>query len=176
MSTCDIDFTYEDQVLNKLFKAMEPKQRAMAMRNTVKAVARDMTNTVKGNVKSGMRRAPASLTKGVRNRTFKKSIGFTVTLGEDRRTGKGFYASKHAKRDVPVLRWADTGTGDRFTRKKMYRFKGKQGWAMSRHRGQMKAGHFVRKAVDAKGPALTREMAMTFRTKIIETAKKYGCI
>lgn len=177
----DCDFTYDDSQLQALWAQMQPKERKKALkgafRRTGNVLKREVVKQIRGKVQSNR-----ELEKGVRVLVFKRKAGFRVTLGEDRKGRKGVYASKkknRQSREVPVLRFMDTGTNSRVRRRTLYRGGRKKKYAFvptAPSRGRLQAGNFIEGARTSYGASVTQELMDELREQTLKTAKKYGCI
>lgn len=172
---------YDDSNLQRLFEALTPKQRMVAMRRAFKREANYVRNIAISNM-WGCLNAGRKIESGIRAIVFKRKAGFKVTIASKKANSKGngergYYISrKLRKKDAtgkPVLIWAEEGTDPRYT-------KGRLKWGNLKTRkahftGHMKSYGFMKKTLDETQFTVTDHL----RNEIIESvqteAKKYGC-
>lgn len=116
-----VDLSYDDSNLQRLFAALEPKQRKELFRSAFKRTGNKVRKVARQNVQSSGLRDANELKKGVRVVTFKREAGFRVTVAGRASTMKNPKREKsmHLTRrgvKVPVLQWAEPGTAMRRTR------------------------------------------------------------
>lgn len=172
---------YDDSNLQRLFDALTPKQRMVAMRRAFKREASYVRNIAISNM-WGCLNAGRKIESGIRAIVFKRKAGFKVTIATKRANSKGngergYYISrKLRKKDAtgkPVLIWAEEGTDPRYTKGRI-----KMGIWKSRKvhsTGRMRPYGFMKKTLDETQFTVTDHL----RNEIIESvqteAKKYGC-
>ena len=166
---------YDDRNLQKLFAAMDPKQRMKALKGAFRKEANRVRKAAVNNVRASIR-SDRELEKGVRALVFKrKAVGFRVTVGTKRvkRTGKefGFHKNRRGLKK-PVLIWAEEGTKPRRTKTATKIF------ARSRkghNTGQMKRYGFMQRTAAQERGVVTANIHTEVNNSIIREAKKYGC-
>lgn len=174
-----VSMTYDDSQLDKLFAAMEPKQRASALRGAVGKAGRKVRNAAVQNLRASIKdhKANKILEKGIRMVRYKRAIGFRVTVGTGRSKGQGFYQSKRftgsKSREVPVLVWLENGTALR----RNSRRKGWGGWGAGAkgNRGRIIAHRYMYTTRQQQASRTTAELHDAIREYVAKTAKKYGC-
>lgn len=157
---------YDDSNLQRLFEELEPKRRLQALKGAYRKEAGKVRKMAVNNLRSTGVHTSKGLEKGVRALVFKKKVGFRVTVGERyaNKNGKG-EAGFHTNRQglkKPVLRWMDTGTKDRRTKK-------------GARRGRMKRYGFIAKTTDDVRDTVTGDLRGEIVNSILRVAKKYGC-
>ncbi len=173
---------YDDTNLQKLFEALTPKQRMVAMRRAFRREANRVRKTAVNNMRNSIN-ADKDIERGIRATVFKQVAGFRVTIGTKKanRMGKGergYYISrkrrgKEEATGKPVLIWAEEGTGSRQTRGRIsFRsWKARKAHAT----GRMKRYGFMRKTLDETRNSVTDNLHNALITSITKAAKKYGC-
>lgn len=74
------DITYDDSQLRAMFEDLQPKHRVKALKSAVRRGGNMVKKAAVGVLRSKIHSTP-SLEKGIRVLTFKKSVGFRVTIG-----------------------------------------------------------------------------------------------
>lgn len=165
----DLDFKYDDSNLQKLFKELEPKQRVKTLRAAFRIAGNKVRKAAVSNIRQSLN-SNKELEKGVKVKVWKRYAGFRVTVGS------GYYQSKRFSgqfaRKVPVLRWADTGTDARKTKRKSALFgKGRKSHAT----GRVKRYGFMAKTLSQVESSVTGYIQDSVIMVVKRTAKKYGC-
>lgn len=164
--------TYDDTNLRRLFAELAPAKRYKALRRGFLRQAKKVRGAVIKNIlASGVNHA-SELARGARSVVYsKKKTGFRVTVGESRRGkhGKGFYYSKQLDRNIPLLRWMDTGTKPRSTKGRGIFMRGR------RFTGSLPRYGFIEKARAEVGSSVERELKDEIVKSVKEVSKKYGC-
>lgn len=115
------NFDYDDSNLIRMIDELDAKHRAKALKAALRIAGNKVKKTAIKNLRQSIN-SNKKLEKGVKVKVWKRTAGFRVTVGD------GFYKSKRftgsTAREVPVLRWLDTGTKGRKTKKKLRFFSG----------------------------------------------------
>lgn len=180
---------YDDRNLQKLFAAMDPKQRMKALKGAFRKEANRVRKAAVNNVRASIR-SNRELEKGVRALVFKRKAGFRITVGTkpgSKKTGKGkagYYVRQSIRKkykddkerlkkyEKPVLMWADIGTAQRRT-KSATRI-----WTRSRKghsTGRMKRYAIIAKTQNQVSDSVTDSLHKEVVDSIIRVSKKYGC-
>lgn len=166
---------YDDRNLQKLFVAMDPKQRMKALKGAFRKEANRVRKAAVNNVRASIR-SDRDLEKGVRALVFKRKAGFRVTVGTKNanKNGKGesgFHTNRRGLKK-PILMWADIGTAQRRT-KSATRI-----WTRSRKghsTGRMKRYAIIAKTQNQVSDSVTDSLHKEVVDSIIRVSKKYGC-
>lgn len=155
---------YDDSNLQRLFRAMDPKQRMRvfktAMRRQAAIVKAEVIKELRMDVRSSRQ-----LERGVRAGLVKRGAGFKVTVAPR----KGCTRSKSDGR--PVAFWMETGTADRAT-------KLRTSWGRRKRKGHytgaLKTYGFVQRTGRAVAPYVTESLRTEITESLVKLAKKYG--
>lgn len=166
---------YDDRNLQKLFVAMDPKQRMKALKGAFRKEANRVRKAAVNNVRASIR-SDRDLEKGIRALVFKRKAGFRVTVGTKsaNKNGKGesgFHTNRRGLKK-PILMWADIGTAQRRT-KSATRI-----WTRSRKghsTGRMKRYAIIAKTQNQVSDSVTDSLHKEVVDSIIRVSKKYGC-
>lgn len=171
----DAEFKYDDSNLQKLFKELEPKERIKSLRAVFRIAGNKVRKTTVAIIRQSVN-SNKELEKGVKVRLWKEVAGFRVTVGSGKYHSKRFTGS--SAREVPVLRWLDTGTDDRSTGgrkvkgfKRLFSRKGSKGHAT----GRLKRYAFMAKTKGQTESSVTTYVRDATVLIIKRLAKKYGC-
>lgn len=173
------DITYDDRQLQQLFKDMDPKRRLQAIKGGFRREANQVKKTAINNLRSSGIRTDKDLESGIRAKVFKRSAGFSVTIGTKKagkngKGEKGMHINRRGEKK-PILIWAEGGTKDRKTQPK----KGTRRRA-SRSRAQHSTGRmprygFMTQTAEDVRDSVTDDLHKMVLTNVEKTAKKYGC-
>lgn len=165
----DAEFKYDDSNLQKLFKELEPKERIKSLRAVFRIAGNKVRKTTVAIIRQSVN-SNKELEKGVKVRLWKEVAGFRVTVGSGKYHSKRFTGS--FAREVPVLRWLDTGTDARKTKRKFALFgKGRKSHAT----GRLKRYAFMAKTKQQTESSVTTYVRDATVLIIKRIAKKYGC-
>ena len=142
---------YDDSNLQRLFDALTPKQRMVAMRRAFKREANYVRKVAISNMRSRIN-ADKDIESGIRAFVFR---------GNPRATGK------------PVLIWAEEGTDPRYTKGRISGWNWKSRKAHST--GRMRPYGFMKKTLDETRHVVTDNLHNEIINSIQKEAKKYGC-
>lgn len=167
------NLSYDDRNLQRLFAAMEPKQRLRTMRGAFRREANRVRRIAINNLRESIR-TDKDMERGVRAVVFKNKPGFRVTVGtKTTKRGKsyGFHRNRRGL-EKPVLLWAEDGTQPRYTRtrSKVYTRSRK-----GHYTGRMRSYRFMARTRDEVKDSVTESLHNELRERIIKDAKKYGC-
>lgn len=162
---------YDDSRLQRLFKALEPKQRISALKGGMRKEANRLKKVAISNLRSSGMRTDKKLEKGIRTKVYNKMSGFKVYVTTDKKGG-GFHVNRFGQKK-PVLIWAELGTNARRT-------KGNGGRRALRKRaahstGRMRRYGFMEKMLQTELSKVTNNVHNATRDWVLRTAKKYGC-
>lgn len=164
---------YDDSQLRDLYAALTESERRKALRNAMRARARDFRKVAFGHLRSERPNVGTAAIGGFRMFTYYKDVlGFRVTVGKTgnariKRTkidmGGGLTATvKTYSKNIPTLMWLEDGTKTRF---------------FKRHsRGKMPAVRFMVKAKTSTAGRMTAALGDDMRKFVVKEAKKHGCI
>ena len=165
----NLDFKYDDTNLQKLFGELQPKQRIKAMRGAFRMAGNKVRKAVIDNLRESVN-SNKTLEKGIKVMVWKKVAGFRVTVGNGKYKSRR-YTGKNSK-EVPVLRWLDTGTGVRKTKGSSRGF----GLSKKGHStGHLKRYGYMAKTKAQVASSVTGYIQESVIKSIKRTAKKYGC-
>lgn len=163
--------TYDDSNLRKLFSELRPKRRRAALKGAMTRAATSVKKSAAANLKATGIHNAAALSRGISSSAFRRTLGFKVTVKSS--GNKGFHVNRRGLKK-PVLRWAETGTKRRKTRRAVSFFCAGR-WRQGRNRGSMPRFGFMEKTRDeVKGP-ITAQVQQAIVDNIQKTARKYGC-
>jgi hypothetical protein len=164
---------YDDSRLYALFDALSPQNRKKALKGALRSMAKKMRKNIVQELRATGIHTTPDLERGVRSMLLRRDVaGFRVTVGERRGSSngrtkaRGYYISRHAKpgsKGRPILRWLDTGTTSRTTKRS------------KRSTGSIRPGSFVDKGVNRTKPTLTNDTRQAIFDYILKTSQKYGC-
>lgn len=162
---------YDDTNLRKLFAELQPKRRKQALKGGARRTAAKVRRTAVTNLRASMN-SNSRLEKGVRIVVFKRVVGFSVTIRPGK-SNRGYYLSSHRRdgRYLPVLKWAETGTRDRFRRGKRSFLRHRRGGST----GRMPELGFMETTRSHMSGEITASMRSEIETSIRRIAQKYGC-
>lgn len=167
---------YDDSNLQRLFAALQPRQRMQALKGAFRREAGRVRKVAVGNLRSSIR-SDRDLERGVRAIVFKRKAGFRVTIGTKKagKSGKeyGFHTNRRGLKK-PVLIWAESGTKRRQSRHAT-RYPVGSRWATGKNRGAMKSYGFMSKTKSDVRGSVTDSLHNQVREYVTKTAKKYGC-
>ena len=173
---------YDDSNLQRLFDALTPKQRMVAMRRAFKREANYVRKVAISNMRSRIN-ADKDIESGIRAFVFKRKAGFRVTIGTKKANSKGkgergYYISRKLRGNPratgkPVLIWAEEGTDPRYTKGRISGWKWKSRKAHST--GRMRPYGFMKKTLDETRHVVTDNLHNEIINSIQKEAKKYGC-
>lgn len=157
------DFHYDDSRLMRLFGELDARQRRKALKGAMAASARALRRAAVSNLRaSGLARS-RFVERGIRTATYRRKLGFRVTVGTKRGRAAGSDPESRRKARLSVVPlWAEGGTKARAT-------KG------GRARGAMRPYRFMERTKAAEAPGIERTMKQSIVDYIEKTAKKYGC-
>lgn len=183
---------YDDRNLQKLFVAMDPKQRMKALKGAFRREANRVRRVAVNNLRSSIR-SDRDLERGIWTKVFKRKAGFSVSIAtkalkkryKGRRNGVRRYHGlrkvlagyeTHTNRrgvDLPIIIWAELGTKRRTTK------------SNARHRatrerqghstGRMPAFAFMGITQRQVRGSVTDSLHKEVVDSIIRVSKKYGC-
>lgn len=179
---------YNDKNLQDLFAALSPDQRKKALKGAMRKMANKVKKVAVANVKKSLHAENKDnpLGKGIRALTFKKVLGFRITVGTTKRKGKLYgYHVNRKKKELPILMWAELGTKNRTVKSltiwktskdsKKTRKVRREWVRIKASRGAMPKMGFIGKTLNQVRPTVTSESHKLIAEKVREIAKKYGC-
>lgn len=172
------DFNYNDRNLQRLFAALDPKQRLRALRGAFRREANREKKAAVNNLRASINSNP-ELERGVRSVLYKRKGGFRITVGTKKGCKKeyGYYLSEKRRKNKgatpkPVLLFAEDGTALRRTKTQTRIFRRSR---ISHSTGRMKRHGFIQKTKNQERAAITQNLRNSIITSVKNTAKKYGC-
>lgn len=172
---------YDDSNLQRLWEALDPKQRMKALKGAFRREANRVRKVAVSNLRQSIR-GDKELERGVRALVWKQKAGFRVTVGTKRANKKGkgeagYYISrkrrgKSGATGKPVLLWAELGTGKRYTKSKTKIFRRQR---KGHFTGSMKPYKFMAKTANRTRGSVTGNLHKEIIDNIKRTAKRYGC-
>ena len=168
---------YDDENLQKLFAALEPKRRKQALKGGFRAVALKVRKRAISNLRSSGIRSDSNLEKGIRGYPFSKDSGFEVTIkpkkvGKDGKGEAGMHKNRQGLKK-PVLFWAEGGTEERMTKSNGGKRAHRKRAAHST--GRMKSYGFMKKTRAETRPTVKSDVDTMVKESIIKISQKYGC-
>ena len=168
---------YDDENLQRLFEALEPKQRQKALKGGFRAIALKVRKKAVTNLRSSGIRTDRDLEKGIRGYPFSVEPGFEVTIKPKKigKNGKGEAGMHKNRRGLkkPVLLWAEGGTEERKTKsnggKRAHRFRA------AHSTGRMKRYGFMERTRQETRPTVKNDVDEMVKESIQKVAEKYGC-
>lgn len=165
--------SYDDSRVKKLFEALGSKARARALRGGFKRAATYMRKVAINNLRTtaaGKSQKPLNtatgIHKGIRAETYRKGVGFRVTIAY-KKAGRGggreygFHKGRYNKAAKPVLLFAERGTKWRKTKS------GKRRGALSRY------GFMAKTKAQTEGK-VTELLKKEILENVKRVAKRYG--
>lgn len=163
------DFEYDDRNLQRMIDELDAKHRVKVLKGAFRIAGNKIKKTAIMNLRQSIS-SNKTLEKGVKVKVWKRTAGFRVTVGD------GFYKSKrftgYSAREVPVLRWLDTGTKGRKTKKKLRFFKGGK---KSHSTGRLKSYGYMSRTLNQEESSVTAYLQDAVVKSVTRISKKYGC-
>lgn len=161
--------SYNDSNLRAMIDELDGKNRVKALKASLRIAGNKVKKRAKGNLGLSVH-GSSRLEDGLKLKVWKHRVGFTVTAGA------GLYQSARftgeASRPVPVLRWLETGTKERRTRRKMKFFKGSKSGHQT---GSLRKYGYMAKTLEQEAPSVTAYLHDSIEKTVKRIAKKHGC-
>lgn len=160
-----IDFDFDDRNLWGMVQAMSPKERVRLMKGAMRASARTIKRRAESLLLDRLDHVsnPTAMKRTIWTRVYNQVAGFRVTVAGSTHC----YPAK--QRELPLGRWLEDGTGERFTRGTALRRK-------KSRRGRLGAVRFLADAGAELEGSISSDLCENFKKQMIRVAKKYGCI
>lgn len=174
--------SYDDSNLRKLFAAMSPENRRKALKGAFRRTATYVRKAAESNLRSSGIANAGELRRGIWQMVFRREAGFRVSVAskrvnKDGKGGRGMHLNRRGL-SKPVLRWAETGTGERRTKnRKKAKVRGKRRWkfAAGAGRGKMPRYGFMSATKSQVEDGVTQMLRREVTDSVKKIAKKYGC-
>ena len=142
--------TYDDTELQRVLELLDVKGRKEAWRSACRRTGGKVRKAARSNLRgSGLHNA-SKMQRAVRLVVLRKDAGFRVTVASSRQRKRGMYRNRRGK-ELPVPRWAETGTGERHTKDRRHTLRGKvRRWLNGRNeapRGRMRRYGFMERTL-----------------------------